>query len=58
MNSQNVFRFSHIASEEIKLSPLGREYLSSAVNMLRNSSEILHITMKDLFELNCLHSDQ
>ena len=54
-----MFFVSHIiASEEIKLSPLGREYLSSAVNMLRNSSEILHITMKDLFKLNCLHSDQ
>ena len=37
---------------------LRREYLSSEVNGLTNSPEILHITNRDFFQLNCLHSDQ
>ena len=34
---------------------LRREYLSSAVNGLRNSPKIFDITQKDFFNLNCLH---
>ena len=41
-----------------KLSLLRREYLSSAVNVLTNSPKILHITMRDFFQLKCLYSDQ
>ena len=37
---------------------LRREYLSSAVNVLTNKLKILHITKRDSFQLNCLHSDQ
>ena len=42
----------------VKLSLLSREYLSSAINVLKNSLKILHITKRDLFQLNYLHSDQ
>ena len=41
-----------------KLSLLRREYLSSAVNELTNSSKILHITKRDFFQLIFLHTDQ
>ena len=40
------------------LSLLRREYLSSAVNLIPNSLKILHITKRDFFRLNCLHSDE
>ena len=40
------------------LSLLRREYLPSAVNLRPNSLKILHITKRDFFRLNCLHSDQ
>ena len=40
-----------------KLPLLRREYLSSAVNVLTKSLQILHITETDYFHLNCLHSD-
>ena len=41
-----------------KLSLSRREYLSSAVNVLRNSSNILHITKTGFSQLNCIQSDQ
>ena len=41
-----------------KLSLLRTEYFSSAVNVLTNSPKILHITKRNFFQLNCLHSDQ
>ena len=37
---------------------LRREYLSSAVSGLNNSPKILHITKREFFQLNCLHTDQ
>ena len=42
----------------IKLSLLKREYLSSAVNMLTNSFEILHSTKKAFCQLSYFRSDQ
>ena len=42
----------------IKLSLLKREYLPSALIVLGNSLEILHITNKDFLKVNCLHSNQ
>ena len=48
-----------IASELIALNcQIRREYLSSVVNVLTNSRKILHITKRDFFQLNFLHSDQ
>ena len=41
-----------------KLPLLRKEYLSSLVNLLTNSSKILHLTKSDFFRLHCLHSDQ
>ena len=35
-----------------------REYLSSAVNVLTNSPQILHITKKDIFRLEFFYSDE
>ena len=61
MHKQNVdFCFLDIYIRRCwnKLSLLKREYLSTAVNVLRNSPKILHITKRDFFQLNCLHSDQ
>ena len=40
------------------MSLLQTEYLSSEVIVLTDSSEILHITKRDFFQLNFLHSDQ
>ena len=42
----------------VKLSQLKREYLPSALSVLGNSLEILHITNRDFLQVNCLHSDQ
>ena len=42
----------------VQLSPLRREYLSSAVNVLTNSLKISHMTKRDFFKLNYLRSDQ
>ena len=42
----------------VKLSLLRREYFWPAVNVLKNSPEILPITKREFFEVNCLHSDQ
>ena len=41
-----------------KLSLLRRDYLSLEVNVLTNSPKIFHLTKRDFFQLNCLHSDQ
>ena len=41
-----------------ELSLLRREYLSSAVNVLTNSPENLHITKRDFLEQNFLETDQ
>ena len=59
-NSEKFFRFLDNCIWKCcnKLPLLRREYLSSAVNALRKSSQILHITKKHFFKLNCLHSDQ
>ena len=42
----------------IKLFLLGREHLSTALIVLRNSLKLLDITKRDFLELNCLHVDQ
>ena len=42
----------------IKFSLLRREYLSSAVNVLKNSSKSFHISKRDFLQPNCLHYDQ
>ena len=42
----------------VKLPLLRREYLSSAVNVLTNNLQIFHVTKRDSFQLNYLHSDQ
>ena len=42
----------------VKLSLLRREYLPSALSVLGNSLEILHITNRNFLKVNCLHSDQ
>ena len=40
-----------------KLSPLRRQYLSSAVNVLTNSYKVLHITKRHIFQLIYLQND-
>ena len=40
------------------MSLLRREHFSLAVNLLRNSSVILHITKRDFSQLNCFPIDQ
>ena len=42
----------------VKLSVLRRQYLSSAINVLKNSPNIFHITKRYFLQLNHLHSDQ
>ena len=42
----------------IKLSLLGREHLSTALIVLRNSLKIFHITKRDFLPLNCLPVEQ
>ena len=37
---------------------LRTEYFWLAVNVLKNSPEILPITKEEFFEINCLHSDE
>ena len=41
-----------------KMTLLRTEYLPSAVNVLANSIKIFHLTMRDFFQLNYLHSEQ
>ena len=49
----NVFEFICV-----KLSPLRREYLPLALSAFGNSLEILHITHRDIMQVNCLYSGQ
>ena len=42
----------------VKLSLLRREYLSSAVKVIKNSYKALHLTKTDFFRLNYLPNDQ
>ena len=49
----NAFEFTCV-----KFSPLGKEYLPLALSALGNSLEILHITHRDIMQVNCLHSGQ
>ena len=57
---KNVFAFRDncIWVGCVKLSLLRSQYFWPAVNMLKNSPEILPMTKGDFFELTCLHSDQ
>ena len=57
---EKVFRFSHNCIWRCcnNLSLLRRQYLSWIANVLTNSPNILHITKRDFFQLNCLHSDK
>ena len=59
-NGEKGFCFweNWIWTDCVRLSLLGREYLSSAGNVWRNSLKILHINKRDFFKLNCLWSDQ
>ena len=42
----------------VELSLLRIKYLSRAVNALTNSVKALHMSKRDFFQHNCLHSDQ
>ena len=42
----------------VKLSLLKGEYLPSALSVLENRLEILHITSRDFLLRNCVKSDQ
>ena len=52
------FRDNCIGIGCLKLSLSRREYLSLAVNIFTNILKTLHITKRDFFHLNCLHSEQ
>ena len=56
---KEFFNSEIVASELVPLiSLLRREYLSSAVNMLTSSPQILDIAGRDFYQLNCFNSDQ
>ena len=57
---EKVFRFRDncISIGSVKLSLLRGEYFLWAVNVLKNSPEILPITKRNFFELNVLQRDQ
>ena len=57
---QKVFPFREncISIGCVKLSLLRSQYFWSAVNVLKNSPEILPIIKRDFFDINSLHSDQ
>ena len=59
-NSEKVFSFPDycIWIGCVKLSLLRREYLPSALSVLGNSLDILHITNRNFLKVNCLHRDQ
>ena len=50
-NVENIFCFwnNSILIGCVKLSVLRREYLPSALNVLKNSLKILHLTKRDFF---------
>ena len=52
------FRENSISIGCVKLSLFRREYLPSALSVLGNSLEILHITNRDFFQINSFHRDQ
>ena len=57
---RKLFRFcdNSVQIDCVKLSLLGTEYLSSAVNVLRTSYKALRLTKTDFFRLNYLPNDQ
>ena len=57
---KKFFIFEIVASEYccVKLSQVRREYLPSALSLLGDSFEILHVTKRAFLQVNCLHSDQ
>ena len=59
-NREKFFSFSHkcIWTVCIELSLLWREYLPSAVHVLTKNLERFHITSRNFFQLNYLHSHQ
>ena len=59
-NLEKVFSFLHNCTwiDCGKFSLLGREYLSSAVKMLKNSAKIQYITKRDILHHNFLKSDE
>ena len=52
------FRDMSIWRSSNKMFLLRREYLSSAVNWLSNNLQIVHITKRDFFQLDCFQSGQ
>ena len=59
-NPENVFSFwdNCMWMGCIKLSVFGREHVCTALIVLTNSLQLLHITKRDFLELNCLPVDQ
>ena len=59
-NWENVFCFwdNCIWRVCLKFSLLRRKFLWWEVSVLRNSLRNLHMTKRDFFQLNCVHSDQ
>ena len=59
-NSEKVFCYwdNCIWIGCLKFSRLSREYLSSAVNMLRNIPKTLYSTKRYFVQLNCLQKDK
>ena len=57
---KKFFVFEITASKLVALNCLylKREYLLSPISVLGNSLEILHITNRDVLQVNCLDSDQ
>ena len=52
------FRDNIISIGYVKFPLLRTQYFWPAVNVFKNSPEILPITKSDFFEFNCLHSDR
>ena len=53
-----VFEDKCICLGCVKLSLLGKEYLSTPFNVLTNSLKILHITERDFLQFNSFPFDQ
>ena len=62
MQQKTEKKFFHVdisASDLAALnSQLRRKYFWPAVNVVKKCPEVLPITKRDFFEINCLHSDQ
>ena len=60
INRENLFCFAdyRVWFGCLKLSLLRRDYLWSAVNMLKNILKTLHVTKRAFFQLSCFHNDQ